>query len=1046
MFFALLSLTASKDFCFRPSNDFPWCPNNDTTYIISTVEELRAKINEDDEKINLAISNNRQYPITLDDDFQFKKPVKVYGVNKDSHFIFDCQNDQTIEQSITVENITIQVKNNGRTPTFQQLSLANVGFDVVEDLVFKAASLTSDIASLQNTISVAAKDVVLSFKNIGDKMKKVSLSMYSSTSTINFVDLTRNSVFHANEGSVTFRYENELKPQLEITRTEDAKYINAYMTVDNIKVDVESDSFLQYITLDPTVKNGGVINFHENTGCLSNNRDFTMEDGTASFKDNSYTYNLLLLKDHSSKLIFNKSVAFNTISITRHVLTVINDQNSMISCRVLTASLDSQINADLDLTLTGNKLNLGEGADIRTSHVTVSHFDKISTPSNTVKIQKLEQENFNVSIPISFEKSGSLQVDTFLMKKAEITLTHIPMPDESKDDWDKLIGKEITLLSTTSASSSIVCSDVDISIEDSSDPWSSMSLFTKERIKFEKVCTPTKVSFKLIENPSNVYKKFIFRDQYEKPYGDLTVINTSTKWENYVSKYTEGFEIMLHNSDPITFNINSFQFSQKVQLRFTKSPYTGAESLPTICIKSDGISDVVDSLYFKDVCVYFKTDKQIPEIDTNSLTILGNTKINSTSYSVLSKQVTVQDKFISDFKLTDGMKLTVIPSDQRFNVYFTNSGWTFNGASLGSVDLKANVELTIYTDCPFINFDMKNETTEPHTLTLIHYGTPSITFNKNFEKMSGMPPIVIKTDDTQVRINTGASYLPITIVQPAKITFQSTTYPEKLTTSLPAQKLFSGNSVSLSLDESAIDKIEIPSFYLRDPPDGSGMSSITSSDKIKFEEVRSLIDLRVNMTKIDADKIVIDGTDRVSITDSSFKQLRIQGELSYKEFPKIDLTNVKNLESIYVDIEQPGAQSIPSFSRPMITCTDGSVNLIDLQKNVTLSKSTFYIGTQPMYVSTTAKSDIIYIILSPAPYTPTSATATPTVYTATSPNNAQNKGKNTAGIVIGCLLAIAIVVIVAIVIYHWLKPDNYALDSDYLSVSNDYMMKDALTP
>jgi hypothetical protein len=1048
MFFLLLSLICSKHFCFRPSEDFPDCPYKDFDYEISSIDELRDLVTKDDAEIDIAVSNAHNTTFEVDNNFQFDKPVKIYGVSPDAHITFEVKNDNIVDPSITLENISIDVKGHKKIPFFSELSLTNCHFDISDKLVFKAIDLRSDIASLQQTNNVIAKDVVLSFKNIGDKMKRVILYMYDYTSTIHFTDLRRNAVFHANEGSITFKYENELKAQLEIARTEEAKYIAAYMTIDNIKVDVESDSFLQYVTFDPTVKNGGIVNFHENTGCLSNNRYFTMEDGTATFKDNSYLYNLILAKGHSSKFVFTKSLAFNTISLTKHVLTIDNDMDAFLSCNSLTASLDSQINADSELSITGASLNLGEGADIRTSHVTIAFFEKVQLPSNTVKVQRFEGDHFNMTVPISFETSGLLQVDTFAMSKLEISLTHVPVPDEGKDKWEKLVGKEIPILTTTSASSSIKCDAIAIEIDESVDPWSSVALFSKQRIKFEKICTSTKVSIKLLENPANIYKKFIYANEDDNPYGGLTILNATSKWEDYVSKYTEGIQIMLHNTMPTSFDISSFAFTQPVELRFIKSPYTGSEASPSVSINVDKLKTSVTNLYFSDVSVNLLSAKGTPDINSDELTILGKTVINTQSYTVSSKKVTIQDKFIQGFKLADGMKLTVIPTDPRVTVDFTNDGWTFTGTSLGSVNVKSIVELSISTSCQSITFNLKEGTTDPHSLTLIHTGSPFITFSKSFETMKGMPPIVINTDDNQVRISTGASYLPISIVQPARIQFMGTLYPEMLTTALPAQKHFSGKSISFNVDETTVNQVTIPSFFLRDPPDESGKSEITSSAKIKFDEVRSLIDLDVEMTRINANKIVIDGTNNARLVEPSIKELRIQGELSYVEFPKVELVKVKNLESVYIDLDQPGAASIPSFSRPFITCSDSSIDLIELQNNITLSKKVVYVGTDPMYVSTTARSDNIYLILSPVPYIPpTSSSSSQTSLTPTPAGPAGQKGGSSAtGIIVGSLVAIVVVVVAAIAVYYWLRKDKFILDSDYLSVSNDYMMKDALNP
>ena len=746
--------------------------------------------------------------------------------------------------------------------------------------------------------------------------------------------------------------------------------------------------------------------------------------------------------------------------IDKHDLSITNSKNSVLTIKNISANLASQISAQNDLTITGNVITFYPDANIRTSHVTFSDFAYINVSSTANKIQSLSLTDANISVPISYTSSGLLQVDDFDMNnKIRIILTHSEEPGETSDKWDSLVNKNITILKTTSASSSINCNNIEVEILKSSgtDPWSNAIYFTKEKFIFDQHCSSQQLSIKLLENPQNIYKQFIYTDEYKVYRRDIQVINSSYKWTNKVTEYTKGIQIYLHKdmTDSI-FNINDFNgFKESLQLKFIKSPFEGAKEKPTIQIQTSSLSkETITSLTIQNVILQcLTTTGNIPDINVKQLNVIENSHIKQ-PFSLSADIVSVQDKLISIIPLSSVNKLNVIPTDNEFNVIFNNDGWTINSTNVNDCSIPSTVSLTIYSETVHrANLTVGDSTTSPLTTTLAFYSEISNIFiDKKFEEMKNMPPIsLISSEDSKVLISCNGNYVPIQFTTVSNVIFGTTYHlTTPLSITMPEQKQFSiGKTFTLSFNGN-IDQVVFPSFYLRDTDENYGSTTISSNKNVLFKEMRSMVQSNAVLNKVYANKLVVDGTMKTVLKDCSIKNLRIQGELSQVDFPQVELVNYDNdFEEIYIDIEQPSTQYLSSFSRVLITSENSSIDFTSIKSKIHLSSTTFKIGSQYMFISTSLSSNGVYLILSSAPSPteePQSSSSSSEEIESSSSDPNEGSDASTAAIA-GIVIAVLIICVAAGIIYlFWRRTPNPILDSDYLTVSNDYMLKDVLQP
>ena len=1040
----------STDFCYRTLQNYVECPPNSEK--ITSIEDLRDFISENDTEIFLYLYNSKESPFIADNDFQANLPITIIGCES-SYLSLDITSSLTSQPRITVVNTTIAVSTSQMIPSFSYLSLSNVQFDVIDTLKMKVSTLTSDIQSIQPFNEIVVETADLSFSRYFDpRQYTVNLKVSGEKPSIRFTDLTTDSTLHFNEGQISFKFQSQLKQFIIITTNDNESIdkLTLYMNVDGINLNVESDSLLEHVGFEPYLVNDGTIYFGENTYFLSDGQILHVESGTIYFKDESYLYDVFLQNNHESTFVFNNSLSFKSLTIDNHELHLENNQDSILSISTIKSFSTSQISAENDLIVTGSQIVFNQDSSIRTSHVTLSGFNDLDVSSSTNKVGSLSLDNANISIPISFSKSGLLNVDDITQSnKLRIILTHLYEPGETADMWDKIVNKDITILKTTQASSSLSCDNIEVTILQTSgtDPWMNELLFTKEKFLYTTTCSSNQISIKLLENPKNIYKKFIYADEYRSYQQNLEVINSSSSWSSKVTKYTQGIQIYLHNDMPSVFDISEYSdFNNSIKLKFMQSPYQGYKQLPTLQMMASSLSkEKVISLTIDNVIMQLTSTSGVPDINTQQLNVLGDSSIRQ-PFTVSAEKVCVQDKLVNSFPVQSGMQLFVVPTDQDFHVVFGNNGWMIKSESINNVSISSNIELNIYSDSTARAYmEIGDDTTNPLTLSLYLYSDKfTVFFDSKFEQMKNMPPILlIGKDSSTVQISTNSSYVPIQFKSLSNIQFGRSLYSETpLALTLPDQRQFDvGTSLSLSVnDEQRFSSIKFSSFRITDTTANDGTTKIASHQKITFTDLRSMLSDKIELDNVNAETFTIDGTTKTIIKDSPIKHLRIQGQLSQVDFPQVELTNLPTeFEDIYVDIEQPSAESVTSFTRVLITSDNSSIDFASLKSKITLSQSIIKIADKNMYISTGISSNSVYMFLSAAP-----STDTPTPTFTNSPTASEASSGTTTTIIVASIIIAVVIICVVVILILYRKAPLPIIDSDYLTVSNDYMLKDAV--
>ena len=1052
------ALCLSADFCYRPNDSFKECPQG--AQAINSIDDLRAALDEDDQSITLYLYNSKEYPFSADNAFRTKLPITVSGA-ENSYMILSITSSTQAEQKITISDTTINVISSSYTPRFKNLDLSNVVFETAGNLRIEATSITADIQSIQYFYEIELEKAYLSFSKFSEKKSyPTNTEVVGTQPEINFYDMKKDSLINFNNEQVTVSLQSHATPLLAIVLDDSVtSALQFYVTVDGCNLIVQSGYLVNKYRLQPMVQNKGSVKFEANTQFLSEGKNLIVESGTIQFVDQSSSYNLYLLEGYESKLIFDDSFSIGSIQMTQHELDIDNEKNSYLTVGTMSIAGSCQFTADNNLIINGKQLVFHTNGAVRTSHVTFSEFETIDLSLGTNKIGSLNLDNARISVPISYTKYAYLQLDNIIQSN-KLSLVLTDAYDGSATSYEQLINKELVILKASQATDQLDCDNVEVYVEESSDsdPWADSKLFTKEKFLFEKICTPNKVSIKLLEDPRNVYKKLIYTNEYKNYGEDVNVFNDSYSWSNYMSKYTQGVEIYVHSENPREkpFDIAKYPlFNNSIHLKFSRSPYQTFDSSPIFYMNSLTITpNTIDILTLNRITLLLLHSEATnhSEINVRELYVLDDSSL-SQPFRVYAEKVAVKDSVLKYFNIEEGMDLTIMATDPIFHLVFNDDGWYVQSESVNTVKIPGTVHLTVSSKYGTkVYLDVGESTKSPLTTALdVQSNKFTLFVDSKFNTLTNMPPIALTTTDTAtVVVSSSSQYVPIQFLTMNNVQFLNsnpTGMPNQL--KFPDQKSAEiGKYTFLSVNEANMyNNVQFSSLLIPDSTKNGGMTRFNSDPKVTFQELRTNVRYYAYFSNVTTDQLFIDGTADTYIKDCNIKHLLLQGELSIRNFPVLTIENMPvPIQDIFIEIGQPSAESITSFTRTVIKTTDPHVDLYQLKDKVTLSSDRFYFGSQTLYLSVGVSTNSLYLMLSSSE--PGQPTEEPSSSTTDNSQDSSTTGKssklNSTEIIIIVAASVVVVAVAVLIVIIIKKRSVRMLDNDSLTISNEYMIQDSL--
>ena len=161
LFFA--TSVSQSIFCHRPNDNLPTCPNGST--LISTVDEIKSLLTDNDTNITIYLRDNRAYPFVMTNNFSTNLPISIIGSDMTCELDFTFISHETKHRKISLDTLTFAVIRAPYPLELNDLTLKNVQFRSDDNMALDLHSkyLTSDAFSLQQCSSVTSTNLILSF-------------------------------------------------------------------------------------------------------------------------------------------------------------------------------------------------------------------------------------------------------------------------------------------------------------------------------------------------------------------------------------------------------------------------------------------------------------------------------------------------------------------------------------------------------------------------------------------------------------------------------------------------------------------------------------------------------------------------------------------------------------------------------------------------------------------------------------------------------------------------------------------------------------------
>lgn len=435
-------------------------------------------------------------------------------------------------------------------------------------------------------------------------------------------------------------------------------------------------------------------------------------------------------------------------------------------------------------------------------------------------------------------------------------------------------------------------------------------------------------------------------------------------------------------------------------------------------------------------------------VEIDKFTALGTTDFTHKLFKVISPCIELQDTVFEKFEIQEGDKITYIPSGVDVSVVFNPEGWIITSVHENiNCSVRRNIDLTIKMQegQSRLNLAVSQGAQSIRTMKAAFYGYGSIIISKDFENYMSNPPIMVSSTSDNIYLEVSGSYVPVIFGNLKKVVINSNV--EGLETSFPDNSFFNSKSLEFSIpDTSRIKSINMGNFKINEPLEDDECL-IISHPVIKFESLRVGISRFCELKNVICQNLIVDMTEKVNLRNSIVDKVTVQGDAGAESFPTVLLFNT-TIKSSLIDIARRSVEKLLDESR-MVFNSDGSFDLRTISDKLEISDKYIFVSGKSYFITTSISNDALFIKFNEAPRPPTpKPTSSETITSVPLPTQTEipdERGGLNVGAVVGGTVGIlvTVIIIVAVVIYYRSVPKQ-ELDSEILTVSNDYMLKDGM--
>lgn len=1051
--FSLLSVQAlGKTFCFNSVGSIE-CPNE--SIIITKFDDIRDNLNDSDTDVQLHVFSSSESPFQCSNIFTRKLPISVIG-HGDAYLSYTMYPaGSATDATISIKDISINVKTNGNNLEFGDITLSNVKlFSTSTENTLVAKKITADLYTMQQLTAVRPKALYIDFKKRGSDIKVSTVELGSYQSNIFFVKPTTSIELNIKNRDVQANYDNKVAPFLVIKYLDSAQQLDLHAELYNHDVAIKCDELFDRISFDATVRGDAKLTLGENTARLCTEKDITIEGGSVIFEDVNYQANLIFTPNKYSLIQISQEAYFNSIRLDTHRLSIRNDMAALLKADLVTLIGNSSINCSNDIRLFGQKMIINGEANLDTNKITLEGFTRIEGSLQSASLPAIMTHDIVFEIPIGFEATNGIKFAGFRADSVNIELKHSQSPTETDAMWDALVNNPIPLISAPA-----FYVNPTVTIVNTNDPWDmSHILFTKERVVFNTISRNGQFLFKLLANPAYTYKTFIWSDS-EVSAATETIVNKNKPWTDYVNAYTQGIRFLLHqNMDRSQYVIDLTKLAgngQTVELYLTRSPYAGAAIFPIATVNVDNIKDICEKITVDNAQIDFVSANNTAIVDVKTFIALNNVDFVYKLFRVISENIEIQDKVIPNFEMTQGAHITVIPTGVNIKLTFNEYGWIITNDQSETYTIRQSIHFTLrMPDNSYrLTLDVEPNAKSIKAMEIVTNNHISLFVAKEFEQFTSMPPIVVSTTADYMKLSVLGTYVPIVFKQAKKVVIDADLNMSKgevLDTKFADNTIFQGESLEFVISNILIKSITIDNLRLTDPEDCDTIA-LTSADNIIINNLRVMTSRLATLKHVTVNNLVVDSTERTSLENCNVLLVKVQGDLGLDYFPYFSICN-STIRNIYVDFAQKSVEKLYDLSR-LVATVDAGFDLTTIAHNVSMSLPSILVSGKTYYISKKVSQNAFYVVLDEQPIDPTSSATDPYTshFTSGTPSPTSSDESNgpsgaTIGIVVGVSIAIiaAIIVIVWAILFYRSVP-THDLDEEVLTVSNDYMLKDNLS-